>query len=250
VTPESVSFDRIADRYDETRGGDRRAQQVAAEIDPYLGDARHILEVGVGTGIVASALAQLGRIVVGVDISAEMLSRAHARVGSRVARADAHGLPIPTSSVDAVYVVWVLHLVAEPADVLAECARVLRPSGRMVILTGRPRTEAEDMGGYEAVLDGLREARRDTGDAVTEWGAAAGLKVVTRREMVEEHPASPAEYADVIEQHTYSFLWDLDEEIWASVVQPAIDGLRALPEPTRLRRVVHRRDLLVFQKIA
>jgi ubiquinone/menaquinone biosynthesis C-methylase UbiE len=248
VTPESVSFDRIADRYDETRGGERRAQDVAAEFDPYLGDALRILEVGVGTGIVASALALLGRIVVGVDISAEMLSRAHARVGSRVARADAHGLPIPTSSVDAVYVVWVLHLVAEPADVLAECARVLRPSGRLVVLTGRPRTEAEDMGGYEAVLDGLRETRRDTGDAVTEWASAAGLEVVIRREMVDEHPASPAEYADVVEQRTFSFLWDLDDETWGNVVQPVIDGLRALPEPNRPRGVVHRRDLLVFEK--
>jgi SAM-dependent methyltransferase len=248
VTPESISFDRIADRYDETRGGEQRGQHVAAEIDPYLGDARRILEVGVGTGIVASALAKLGRTVVGVDISAEMLSRAHERVGSRVARADAHYLPVPTSSVDAAYLVWVLHLVAEPADVLAECARVLRPSGRMVVLTGRPRTEAEDMGGYEAVLDGLREARRDTGDAVSGWAAAAGLEVVTRREMVAEHPASPAEYADVIEQRTFSFVWDLDDETWANVVQPAIDGLRALPDPTRPRNVIHRRDLLVFQK--
>jgi ubiquinone/menaquinone biosynthesis C-methylase UbiE len=248
VTPESISFDRIADRYDETRGGEQRAQHVAAEIDPYLGDASRILEVGVGTGIVASALAQLGRLVVGVDISAEMLSRARARMGSRVARADAHFLPVPTASVDAAYLVWVLHLVAEPADVLADCARVLRASGRLVVLTGRPRTEAEDMGGYEAVLDGLRETRRDTGDAVSEWASTAGLDVVIRREMVDEHPASPAEYADVVEQRTFSFLWDLDDETWGNVVQPVIDGLRALPEPNRPRPVVHRRDLLVFEK--
>jgi len=245
---ESVSFDRIADRYDETRGGERRAQHVAAEIDRYLGGARRILEVGVGTGIVASALGDHGRTVLGVDISAEMLSRAHARIGSRIARADAHNLPVPTSSVDAAYLVWVLHLVAEPADVIAECARVLRPSGRIVVLTGRPRTQAEDMGEFEAVLDGLRETRRDTGDAVVQWATAAGLDVVTRRELKTEHWASPVEYADVVEQRTFSFLWDLDDRTWVEVVQPAIDGLRSLPDPTRPRRVVHRRDLLVFQK--
>ncbi|MBV8305279.1 MAG: hypothetical protein JOZ04_13795 [Acidimicrobiia bacterium] len=53
----SISFDRIADRYDETRGGERRGQLVAAEIDPYLGPGARILEIGVGTGIVATALA-------------------------------------------------------------------------------------------------------------------------------------------------------------------------------------------------
>jgi SAM-dependent methyltransferase len=185
---------------------------------------------------------------VGVDISAEMLSRAHARVGARVARADAHNLPIPTSTVDAAYMVWVLHLVGEPGEVLVECARVLRPSARLVVVTGRPRTQAEDMTEYEAVLDGLRKTRRDTGDAVTQWGAAGGLELVTRRELVAEHWSAPAAYADVVEKRTFSFVWDLDDETWATVVQPAIDGLRALPEPTRPRRVVHHRDLLVFEK--
>src|SRR4029077_20612649 len=101
----SISFDRIADRYDETRGGERRGQHVAGQIDPYLGDGDRILEVGVGTGVVAASLRALGRNVVGIDISAEMLSRAHARLGSRIARADAHHLPIPRSTVDAVYLV-------------------------------------------------------------------------------------------------------------------------------------------------
>jgi len=248
VTRRSISFDRIADRYDETRGGERRGQLVATEIEPYFGRARRVLEVGVGTGIVASAFAQLGRTVVGVDISAEMLTRAHARIGSRVVRADAHSLPLMTSAVDSAYLVWVLHLVAEPAEVLAECARVLRPSGRIVVVTGRPRTQAEDMTEYEEVLDGLRRTRRDTGDAVTQWGTTAGLELVTRRELEAEHWQAPADLADVIEKRTFSFVWDLDEGTWTNVVQPAIDGLRSLPEPTRLRRVVHHRDLLVFEK--
>ena len=105
---ESISFDRIADRYDETRGGEQRGDTLAADIDPYLGDAERVLEVGVGTGIVAAGLGRLGRPVVGVDIAAEMLARAHERLGSRVARADAHALPVPTASVDGAYLVWVL----------------------------------------------------------------------------------------------------------------------------------------------
>jgi ubiquinone/menaquinone biosynthesis C-methylase UbiE len=177
----SISFDRIADRYDETRGGERRGQHMAAEIDPYFGPARRVLEVGVGTGIVAVALARLGRSVVGVDISAEMLGRAHDRIGSRVARADAHTLPVPPTSVDAAYLVWVLHLVADPPAVIAECARVLRPAGRLVAVAGRVRAEYGDMQAHQDALDTLRNNRPDTAEATSEWAMAAGLRRVARR---------------------------------------------------------------------
>jgi ubiquinone/menaquinone biosynthesis C-methylase UbiE len=245
----SISFDRIADRYDETRGGVRRGELLAAEIDPFLGAARQVLEVGIGTGIVAAAFRGLGRIVVGVDLSAEMLIRAHDRLGSRVARADAHALPLPAASVDAAYLVWVLHLVADPATVLAECERVLRPGARLAIVAGHPRTEdAEDMTGYNNALNTLRKGRRDTADAIREWASASGLTSVAYRELVETHLSAPSEYAEVLEKRTFSFIWDLDDRTWNDVVQPVIDGLRALPEPARRRQVTFRRDLLVFER--
>jgi len=249
VTKGSVSFDRIADRYDDTRGGERRGQLMAAEMDPYLGDATRVLEVGVGTGIMAAALTRLGRSVLGVDISREMLLRACERLGSRVSRADAQALPVPAASLDAAYLVWVLHLVADPRAVVAECARVLRPDGRLLVVAGHPRTErAEDMTDYNKALDALRKSRPDTADAIVEWSSAAGLERVAYRELVETFHQSPADYADVLEKRSFSFIWDLDDRTWSDVVQPVIDGLRALPEPTRAREVVFHRDLLVFEK--
>jgi len=245
---QSISFDRIADRYDETRGGDRRGQQMATEIDPYLGAGPRVLEVGVGTGVVATGLATLGRTVVGVDISGDMLARAHDRLGSRVARADAHSLPVPPLAVDAAYLVWVLHLVGDPAAVVAECARVLRPGGRLVVIAGRVRAKYGDMQPQQDALDTLRDDRPDTAEATTEWGVAAGLRLVAQRELDESHEATPAQFADVLEQRVFSYIWDLDDQTWAKVVQPAIDGLRALPDPTEPRRVVQQRDLLVFEK--
>jgi ubiquinone/menaquinone biosynthesis C-methylase UbiE len=248
VTPKSISFDRIADRYDESRGGEGRGHRMAAEIDPYFGAARRILEVGVGTGVVAMALTRLGRSVVGVDISAEMLGRAHDRIGSRVARADGHTLPVPPSAVDAAYLVWVLHLVADPAAVVAECARLLRPGGRLVVVAGRVRAEYADMQAHHDALDTLRNNRPDTAEATAQWAMAAGLHAVAQRELDESHEATPTQFADVLEQRAFSFIWDLDDQTWADVVQPAIDGLRALPDPARPRPVVQRRDLLVFEK--
>ena len=78
----SLSFDRIADRYDESRGGTARGERVAADLVPWLAPGR-VLEVGVGTGIVAAALAARGLPVYGVDLSQAMLRRAVDRVGSR-----------------------------------------------------------------------------------------------------------------------------------------------------------------------
>ena len=245
----SVSFDRIADRYDETRGGERRGQLIAAEMEPYLAGAARVLEVGVGTGIMAAALGRLGRAVVGVDISGEMLSRAHDRLGSRVARADGHALPMPAASIDATYLVWVLHLVAEPTVVVAECARALAPGGRLLVVAGHPRIErAEDMTPHHNALNALRKSRRDTAEAIAQWATAAGLERVVYRELEETFHQAPAEYADVLETRTFSFVWDLDDRTWNEVVQPVIEGLRALPDSARPREVVFRRDLLVFER--
>jgi ubiquinone/menaquinone biosynthesis C-methylase UbiE len=245
---QSISFDRIADRYDETRGGEQRGQAIAAEIEPHLGAARRILEVGVGTGVVSKAFDALGRTVVGVDISAEMLTRAHSRLGSRVARADGHTLPVPSATVDAAYLVWVLHLVADPPSVIAECARVLRGGGALVAVAGRVHADYADMTAHNDALDTLRNDRPDTAEAVAEWATAAGLHTIAHRELNESHEATPAQFADVLERRVFSFLWDVDDQTWSDVVQPAIDGLRALPDPTRPRPVVQHRDLLAFEK--
>ena len=74
-------FDDLADNYDATRGGEGRGDEYAADIDGLIppGEAP-ILEVGVGTGVVALGLVRRGRPVWGLDISAPMLARARARL--------------------------------------------------------------------------------------------------------------------------------------------------------------------------
>jgi ubiquinone/menaquinone biosynthesis C-methylase UbiE len=93
-------FDQLADHYDETRGGEGRGDEYAADIDGVLPpDEGPILEVGVGTGIVALGLVRRGRQVVGLDISAPMLLRAQKRLGSLVILADALEMAVATGSV-------------------------------------------------------------------------------------------------------------------------------------------------------
>ena len=230
--PESVSFDRIADRYDETRGGDRRGVELSADIAPLLLPGR-TLEVGVGTGVVASGLRQRGVDILGVDISAAMLSRAYARLGPRVVLGDAHAQPFATASVHNVVLVWVLHLVGDPAAVLAEAARVLVPGGRVVVLHGRARGQAA----IDEVLAPLRDllpARPDDWPDLLAASERAGLTVAHRGRTTEYPMAqAPAEVADLLEQRVWSWLWSIDDTGWQERVVPAIAALRAMPEPDR-----------------
>jgi len=62
-----------------------------------------------------------------------------------------------------------------------------------------------------------------------------------------EHDASPEEVAAQLERREMSSLWDLDNDTWARVVQPVIDGLRALPNPTRPRHEAAAHPLLIFE---
>src|SRR5438128_1895356 len=101
-----------------------RGRDFASTIAPLLPTAEVTLELGVGTGIISAALGERGHHVVGFDLSAPMLGRAHTRLGARVARADVHMLPVRQAAVDAAVTVWVLHLVGKQPTVVGEIARV------------------------------------------------------------------------------------------------------------------------------
>lgn len=246
-----MSFDRIADRYDETRGGLERGGNVAGAIAPHL-TRGVVVEIGVGTGAVALPLAQRGHQVVGFDLSLPMLSRAHDRLGVRVARADAHHLPVPAAAVSNVVMVWVLHLVADLPAVVAEATRILVPGGRLAVVPAGGQWDDDDIGAVVQAMHGALHDLRPHRDPPSEVVAAAedlGLSLVAQvdtRSEVWHH--SPEDQARAIESRTWSSLWDLPDDRWAAVVEPAIAALRALPDPTRPRaRRTHYRAL-VFER--
>jgi SAM-dependent methyltransferase len=247
VPEASIVFDRIADRYDQTRGGMDRGRALAAAVLPELPPGP-VLDVGVGTGAVALGLVELGRTVVGVDLSRPMLERAVERLGARVAQADGAALPLRAASVDAVCVVWVLALVADPAGLVAEAARVLRPGGRVAVVANQAEGGAGDL---EPFLDRLGTLRRaqDGPEPVARYAEAAGLEVA-HVGIADGNPfqESPSELARSLEDRLWSHLWDLDDARWQEVVVPAIEGLRALPEPDRPRDVRGQHPMIVLAK--
>jgi ubiquinone/menaquinone biosynthesis C-methylase UbiE len=244
----SISFDRIADRYEETRGGLERGRRFAATIDGHLKVGSLILELGVGTAAVARPLADLGHRVVGVDLAPSMLAVASERLPGRLVLGDATRLPVRGRAVDAVVAVWAVHVVGDVDALIAETARVLVPVGRLLVVAASPDIESNDLTDVAYRLGPALGRGGDRSERLAPRLAAAGFAFLGD-ELTDEYAfeESPEERAAMIEGRDWSSLWGLDDETWARVVQPVIDDLRALPDPGRPRHCVHRHLLSVYR---
>ena len=129
-------FDTIAPRYDLlnrllTFGMDvgwRRRTVRSLELRP----GSVVLDLACGTGDLCRELAAAGLRPVGVDRSQGML--AAARTEAALVRGDGLRLPVPDHRVDGVVCGFALRNFVGLEPFFAECARVLRPGGRVGIL--------------------------------------------------------------------------------------------------------------------
>lgn len=106
---------------------------VVAALDPA---ARAILDLGCGTGQLSARLAAClpAAAVVGCDFSAGMLHQAARRcAGLALVQGDAGALPFADRAFDAIVCTEAFHWFPDPAVALAECFRVLRPGGRLLL---------------------------------------------------------------------------------------------------------------------
>jgi SAM-dependent methyltransferase len=97
-----------------------------------VGADSRLLDVACGPGFVSEAAARRGANPVGLDVAVAMVERARARnPGLRFVLGDAHRLPFPEGSFDAVTMNFGIGHLCHPAAVLAEARRVLVPGGRL-----------------------------------------------------------------------------------------------------------------------
>jgi SAM-dependent methyltransferase len=247
ATAGSLSFDAVADGYDRTVGGMARGREMAAALAAQLAPGI-VVEIGVGTGLVASALAERGRTVLGVDVSRPMLARARQRLGGAVALGDAQALPLASRSVGNGVLVNVLHLVADMGAALREAARVLVPGGRVLALHGSPIPVPTDLTEAMAPLEALQR-RPDGPEAVVEAGRRCRLELVEQGLAAPYgRDLTPHEMAETIEQRRFSYLMRLDDRTWAEVVRPVLEAVRSLPEQSRPRRQRWRTHLTVLRR--
>lgn len=170
-------FKRNAAKWDQIRSlsiDDAEIEQRLLGLLP-LGDDTDLLDIGTGTGRIVEVLGpHVGRAI-GIDLSQEMLLVARSKLerarlrNCSVRQGDMYQLPLAGASFDLVTVHQVLHYAEQPAAVIAEAARVLRPGGRLVVVDFAEHAE-----------ESLREthAHRWLGFAETDladWFAAAGL---------------------------------------------------------------------------
>jgi arsenite methyltransferase len=116
--------------------GNKRLLDAAVEAAAPDSEAR-VLDVGFGGGYSLERLARAvgPERVAGVEFSEAMIGAVRGRLGEAIdlRLADAGSLPFPDRCFDVVLSVNTLYFWPDPARVLAEMSRVLRPGGRLVL---------------------------------------------------------------------------------------------------------------------
>ena len=133
--------ERAAD-WDAIRALHASESRVEAAIVAMVGDKPicGLLDLGAGTGRMLELLAPRADRAVGVDQSPAMLAVARARIGEsglrnvQLRQGDLYAPPVERDSYDLVVIHQVLHFLDDPARALAEAARALRPSGRLLVV--------------------------------------------------------------------------------------------------------------------
>jgi ubiquinone/menaquinone biosynthesis C-methylase UbiE len=182
-------FRRHAAEWDRIRNLHIADETVEEAILAALGDTpvHSLLDLGTGTGRMLELLGPHVERGLGIDLSLEMLALARARLDRARLRhccvryGDLHQLGLPRDSFDTVIIHQVLHFLDDGGHAILEAARVLRPSGRLLVIDFAPHD-----------LEFLREQHAHrrlgfTSETVTQWMSAAGLDVE-----LHQHLAAPA----------------------------------------------------------
>jgi ArsR family transcriptional regulator len=131
-------FARSAGQWDKLRREMYGAVFGDAVLRGLLPRAWVLADLACGTGSVSAALAPHVARVIAVDNSPAMLKAAARRAAGcdnvELRRGDLAALPIDDGCCDAALLVLALSYVADPAPVLRESARILKPGGRVVVV--------------------------------------------------------------------------------------------------------------------
>ncbi len=175
----------------------RRTTEVIGELLPLPG--RSVLEVGCGEGALLGWLRRRGATAFGLEVEAARLQRARAALGpAGLAAGVGEALPFPDAVLDAVLYHNSFHHVPRhrQTEALVEAARVLRPTGRLLVL--EPLAEDE-------YFELMRPLEDETGIR------AAALAAFGRAEALGLAPVARARYVQLVQRRSL-------EELLAALV--------------------------------
>lgn len=183
-------FERANEDWDRIRALHLSEHEVEAAMRDAAGDGPFglMIDVGVGTGRILEVFADRVTESVGIDINHAMLNVARLNLeragltGASVRKADVAALPFDDGVADIVTVHQVLHYLDDPAVAIAECARVLKPGGVLLIADFAPHQ-----------LEFLKtdHAHRKLGfsdEEMTDWVEETGLEMRRRSSLHPEEP--------------------------------------------------------------
>jgi cyclopropane fatty-acyl-phospholipid synthase-like methyltransferase len=194
-------------------------------------DGVRVLDVGCGTGTPACHLARLGATVTGITTSAVGVAAATERATSealadRVSFLERDGMDngFDDASFDRVWVLESSHLMRERDRLLAECARVLRPGGRLAlcdVMLRRPMP-FEEVRALRKPLTLLREvfgdARMEELSTYRALAEAGGLVVDTTDDLTEATRPTFARWRENAEAHRGDVVTKLGAGGWQQFV--------------------------------
>jgi ubiquinone/menaquinone biosynthesis C-methylase UbiE len=163
----------------------QRSRTVASFFESYLPASGRLLDIGAGTGHVATLLQHPAREVVACDIMDLLM------LPLPYVICDGKQLPFATASFDATLLVTVLHHVSKPehAQFLSEAARVLKPGGKLVLMedTYRSAFELQATKFFDSVMNGEFAGHPHANRTLTDWMELmkrAGFRLEDSREHV------------------------------------------------------------------
>ena len=247
---QSVSFDRAASYYDDTRAMPPEAiEAVTGAILNALAQngAARLLEVGIGTGRISLPLMARGLPVTGVDISAAMIARLREQLtpGHHLPDlifGDATRLPFRDDAFPAVLTVHVLHLVSSPGDALAEIRRVLAPGGIYLQKVQRDNAPLAASGAWwddalkrrgHAPIRRLQfQAQRDL---IRATGAALELVDICQ----QVNHIDPEEVLDETRRRIHSWSWQIADDVFDDCIDEHEAWFRAHYPDEIIEEVTH-----------
>jgi len=140
-------FEPDGDVTERLEGREREEAIPADEVVRRLGFSSKGLSVdlGAGTGYFSFPLSEFAGEVLSIDIEPKMLEVMTGRISERaigniqLVQGEITSVPLADSSADHVLAAFVYHEVASQKRLLAECARVLRPGGRLDVIDFQKR---------------------------------------------------------------------------------------------------------------
>lgn len=145
-----VNYDEAVEYYDATRGyreGVVERYRDALFAVTGADESARILELGIGSGLIARAFQQAAQRYVGIDYSLGMMRLVAGKLvggeGPLLARADARHLPFRDRRFDIVHAVRVFHHLQDWRDCIDEARRLLRRGGALVIVENIAPADSE-----------------------------------------------------------------------------------------------------------